>query len=64
MNSLCRNTTENFVTLDKALEIENFFKANSNPADRVVKQSIETINLNAAWLERDGDKIQKFFSAN
>jgi len=64
MNCLCRNTTENFVTLDKALEIENFFNANSNPADRVVKQSIESINLNATWLERDGEKIQKFFSSN
>ncbi len=64
MNCLCRNTSENFVTLDMALEVENFFKSVDNPAERVVKQSIETIHLYAAWLERDGEKIQKFFSAN
>jgi hypothetical protein len=28
---------------DKAVEIEAFFKENNNPADRVIKQSVETI---------------------
>lgn len=63
MNNLIKYTTEYFVSLDKASEIENFFKENKNPADRVVKQSIETIRLNAAWLDRDGEKIQKFLQS-
>ena len=43
--------------------MEKFFTENKNPAERTVKQSVEGIRLNAAWLKRDGDKIRDFLKS-
>ncbi|XP_066588195.1 puromycin-sensitive aminopeptidase [Prorops nasuta] len=60
---LIKFTTENFVTEEKATEIEEFFKENSaRGAERAIQQSVESIRLNAAWLSRDQQAINKFFS--
>ena len=59
---MCQFTTENFATNEMAHEVETFFKENFNPAERTIKQSVENIALNAKWLEKDGDKIRKFFA--
>ena len=60
MTRLCQRTTQNFNTIDKAKEVEEFFNTHPNPAERTIRQSIESIRLNAAWLERDGSHIEKY----
>ena len=53
--------TSGFVTEEKAVEVETFFKKNPAPAaERVVKQNCEAIRLNAKWLERDSQAIQEW----
>ncbi|XP_043483664.1 puromycin-sensitive aminopeptidase-like [Leptopilina heterotoma] len=59
LTRLVKCITENFVTNEKAQEIEEFFK-NQSIVERTVQQSVETIRLNVAWLNRDKDKIQEF----
>ena len=50
-----------FVTVEKAAEIEQFFKDNPCPvADRIVKQNCEAIQLNCQWLERDSAAIEEW----
>ena len=49
-------------TVEKAAEIEQFFKDNPCPvADRIVKQNCEAIRLNFQWLERDSAAIEEWF---
>ena len=56
--------TAGFVSEEKALDIEQFFKQNVWPAaDRVVKQNCETIRLNATWLNRESDAIQQWLQS-
>ena len=60
MSRLCQRTTQHFNTLDKATEVENFFNTHPNPAERSIRQSIESIRLNAGWLERDWRSIETY----
>ena len=54
-------STSGFVTMEKAGEIEQFFKDNPCPvADRIVKQNCEAIRLNCQWLERDSAAIEEW----
>lgn len=58
---LVKHLTENFASEEKALEIENFFKIHEFPGtERTVQQSIETIKLNSAWLQRDLAAITEY----
>lgn len=58
---MVKNTTENFASLEKAEEVENFFKQNGCVgAERTIQQACETIRLNAAWLKRDHEKLHNF----
>ncbi len=59
---LCKFSTENFATQEKADEVQTFFKENENVGDRTIKQSVENIMLNANWLGRDADSMKKFFN--
>ena len=53
--------TTGFVTEEKAVEVETFFKNNPTPAaERIVKQNCEAIRLNAKWLERDSKAIEEW----
>lgn len=53
-----------FIGEDKALDIEEFFKANPVPtAERVIRQSLEAIRTNTKWLERDRDAIKAWLKA-
>ena len=64
MTRLVKNTTENFVTYKDAKDVEEFFKEHPTPgSERTVQQSIETIKLNAAWLERDQASIQEYLKS-
>ncbi|XP_008559136.1 puromycin-sensitive aminopeptidase isoform X1 [Microplitis demolitor] len=65
LSRLVKHTTENFVTEERAMEIEEFFKKNPTPgSERTVQQSMENIRLNAAWLARDQASIESFFKNN
>jgi puromycin-sensitive aminopeptidase len=62
LTRLVKHLTENFATEEKALEIESFFKTHEFPgAERTVQQSIETIRLSCAWLNRDIVEIRDYF---
>jgi len=61
LTRLVKHLTENFASEEKASEIENFFKTHEFPGtERTVQQSIETIKLNAAWLQRDLAQITEY----
>jgi len=61
LTRLVKNTTENFASIEKAEEVENFFKKNGCVgAERTIQQACETIRLNAAWLKRDHEKLHSF----
>ncbi|CAG2105680.1 unnamed protein product [Medioppia subpectinata] len=63
ISSLVKYITENFVTEEKAIELETFFADNPFPGtERTVKQSLEKIRLNSEWLARDLPAIQSFLS--
>ena len=57
-------TTGAFTSLDKADEVETFFRTHPVPsAQRTVQQSLESIRLNAKWLERNrGELTERFVS--
>ncbi|XP_055385276.1 puromycin-sensitive aminopeptidase [Condylostylus longicornis] len=58
---LIKYLTENFASEERALEVEEYFKTNEFPStERTVSQSIETIRLNAAWLNRDLDSTKEY----
>lgn len=60
---LIRYITENFASEEMASEVENFFRDKQIPGtERTVQQSLETIRLNAAWLQRDQDAIKKYLA--
>lgn len=60
---LVKHLTENFASEAKAQEVEAYFAANHFPGtERTVSQSIETIRLNAAWLERDLESITSYLT--
>lgn len=60
---LVKHLTENFASETKALEIEAYFSANAFPgAERTISQSVETVRLNAAWLERDLEAITGYLT--
>ena len=51
---LVKYLIENFATEERALEVEDFFNKKQFPGtERTVSQAVESIRLNAAWLERD-----------
>ena len=55
--------TAGFVTEEKALEVEQFFKDNPCPmAERVVRQNCEAIRVNAKWLQRDTEAVKEWLS--
>ena len=50
--------TSNFVTAEARQDVEQFFQENPTPsASRAIQQSLERINLNIRWLERNRDDL-------
>lgn len=65
ISRLVKFTTENFVTEERAKDVEEFFKDHPTPGtERTVQQSVESIRLNAAWLARDKDSIKEYLIAH
>lgn len=55
---------EAFTTPDRARDFEAFFKAHRAPeVRRTVKQSLEKIRVNAAWLKRNGEDLAAWFQS-
>ena len=53
-----------FTTLDRAQEVDEFFRSHPAPsAARTIQQSLERIRLNHAWLERNGGDLTRWFAA-
>ena len=54
-----------FTTLDRADEVEAFFKNNPAPsAQRTIQQALERIRLNARWLELNREGLKEWFDKN
>ncbi|KAH8408130.1 hypothetical protein KR222_009660 [Zaprionus bogoriensis] len=61
LTRLIKYLIENFASEERAREVEEFFKNNLIPGcERTVSQAVETIRLNAAWLERDLAELTKY----
>lgn len=64
LTRLVKFVTENFASEDSAKEVEDFFKASDiTGTERTVQQAVETIRLNAAWLQRDTDAIRNYLDS-
>ena len=54
--------TSGFTTPERHDEVERFFRDHPAPAaERSIRQSLERIRLNIAWLERNRDDLAKWF---
>ncbi|XP_058809156.1 puromycin-sensitive aminopeptidase-like [Phymastichus coffea] len=63
--TIVKEVTQNIMTKETIKDITEFFE--NNPIvgiERTVQQSIETIKLNIAWLNRDKDLIDNFLNEN
>ena len=62
---LVKSFTTDLLGEERAREVEQYFTDHPMPgSERGVAQSVETIRLNTAWLERDGGDIENFFKNN
>ena len=65
LGRILKSATSAFASEAKAVEVEAFFKDKDTPgADRSISQALETIRLNAAWLERDRSPVKAWLAAN
>lgn len=54
-----------FASAQKADEVEQFFQQNTaDGIERAVKQVVENIRVNAAWLDRYRDDVKSFLLSN
>lgn len=52
-----------FTTLERAQEVDEFFKTHPAPsAQRTIQQSLERIRLNVKWLERNRNELAEWFA--
>ena len=59
--SIISSSTTSFSSLNDAQDVEDFFsKRDQNSIDRVIRQSLERIRLQASWLERNRDPVAKW----
>jgi len=53
--------TKNFASFEAMKDIEDFFNRNQfNSTGLTLKQCLEAIKVNAAWLKRDSQQIDQF----
>ena len=56
--------TGNFISSREADDVKAFFDRNPTPsAARTIKQSLERINLNIRWLERNNTELISMFNS-
>ncbi|RZF46474.1 hypothetical protein LSTR_LSTR016832 [Laodelphax striatellus] len=64
LSRLVKYTLEDFVSEERALEVEEFFRHREHShIERTVQQACETIRLNAAWLNRDRQQMKEFLTS-
>lgn len=65
LTRIVETVTDSFVTEEVIEDIQDFFKNNSiSGTERTVRQSIEMIRFNVAWLNRDKKAIEEFLNLN
>jgi len=65
LSRLVKSCCSDFLTEQRAMEVEKFFTDHPLPgSERNVAQAVETIRMNAAWLQRDLSDIANFFKQN
>jgi len=65
LSRLVKSSTCDLLGEERAREVETYFAEHPIAgSERNVAQSVETIRLNSAWLERDGQDIENFFKNN
>lgn len=65
MKTIVEIVTGKFVTEEIIQDIEDFFEKNHiSGTERTIKQRIEIIKFNAAWLNRDKEPIEEFLKTN
>ena len=54
--------TNAFTTNEQRNDVEAFFEAHPTPAaERTIRQALERIALNVAWLNRNGEELGRYF---
>ena len=54
--------TNHFTTNEQRGEVERFFEAHPTPAaERTIRQALERIALNVAWLDRNREELGRYF---
>ena len=65
LGRILKSATSAFASKAMAVEVEAFFKDKDTPgAERSISQALETIRLNAQWLERDRAAVKTWLGAN
>ena len=55
--------TSRFTTAKMHDDVEGFFKTNPSPgAERTIRQSLERIRLNVAWLVKNRQPLAEWFA--
>ena len=56
-------SSSGFLSEERAVEVENYFKEHPTPqAERAIQQTLESIRSKSAWLNRDKDDVNQYFS--
>ncbi|KAK3096131.1 hypothetical protein FSP39_023548 [Pinctada imbricata] len=64
LSRLVKIATENFITDERAKEIEKFFAAHPAPAaERTIQQSVENIRLNEKWMNENATRVTEFLKS-
>ena len=57
-------TPSNFKTPEHLQDVESFYQSNPNPsADRSINQTIESIKINIAWMNKNSQTIGEWLSS-
>jgi len=65
ISALIGNICGNFISQERADEVQKFFEENKVPtANKRIQQSVETIRIEAGWLQRDGHNIAEFLASH
>ena len=55
--------TSRFTSMEKYEDVKQFFSDNPSPAaDRTIKQALERISLNSAWIERNRQELDSWLN--
>jgi len=65
LGRIFKSATSVFASEATAVGVESFFKDKDKPGtDRSISQALETIRLNAQWLQRDCAAVKTWLGAN